>query len=65
MLRRWFDLITQNQEDLATIITAENGKPTAEAKGEVVYAADFADWFAGAAPRIEGSVCQSPTCLAR
>ena len=55
-LRQWHNLIVDHADELATIIAAENGKPITEAKGEVAYAASFVDWFAGAAPRIEGSV---------
>src|SRR5450759_2679749 len=45
-LRRWFDLMLQHQEDLAILMTAEQGKPLAESKGENVYAASFIEWFA-------------------
>ena len=53
---RWFSLMTEAKDDLASITAAENGKTLAEARGEVSYAADFLSWFAGAAPRIDGSV---------
>jgi succinate-semialdehyde dehydrogenase / glutarate-semialdehyde dehydrogenase len=56
LLMRWFSLVTEATEDLAAIITAENGKTLAEARGEVAYAADFLNWFSGAARRIDGSV---------
>lgn len=56
LLREWYNLVRGAQNDLASIITAENGKTIAEALGEVTYAADFIDWFAGAAPRTDGSV---------
>jgi succinate-semialdehyde dehydrogenase/glutarate-semialdehyde dehydrogenase len=56
VLRRWFDLIVANQDDLATIMTAEQGKPLAEAKGEIVYAASFIEWFAEEGKRIYGDV---------
>ena len=56
LLRSWFNLARENQEELAQIITSENGKTLTEARGEVVYATDFIDWFAGAAPRISGTV---------
>ncbi|KAH8692217.1 aldehyde dehydrogenase domain-containing protein [Talaromyces proteolyticus] len=59
ILRRWFNLLHESRDDLATIITAENGKPLAEARGEVVYASDFVDWFAGEATRIDGTVHQA------
>lgn len=54
MLRRWYDLVVENQDDLAAIITMENGKPFADAKGEVVYAAGFLEWFSEEATRIYG-----------
>ncbi len=56
LLRRWFDLIIANQDDLAVIMTAEQGKPLAEAKGEITYAASFIEWFAEEAKRIYGDV---------
>ena len=46
VLRRWFDLLMEHQEDLARIMTAEQGKPLAEARGEVAYGASFVEWFA-------------------
>ncbi len=55
-LRRWFDLMLQHQEDLATLMTAEQGKPLAESKGEILYAASFIEWFAEEAKRIYGDV---------
>ncbi|WP_245213833.1 NAD-dependent succinate-semialdehyde dehydrogenase [Rhodoferax sp. AJA081-3] len=54
ILRKWFDLLMANQEDLGRIMTAEQGKPFAEAKGEVAYAASFVEWFAEEAKRING-----------
>jgi succinate-semialdehyde dehydrogenase/glutarate-semialdehyde dehydrogenase len=54
LLRKWYDLIVQNVDDLATIITWENGKPFADAKGEVNYAAGFFEWFSEEAPRVYG-----------
>ena len=56
VLRRWFELIVENAEDLAAILTAEMGKPLAEAKGEVMYAASFVEWFGEEAKRIYGDV---------
>ncbi len=53
-LRRWFDLMVANADDLATILTAEMGKPRAEAKGEILYGASFVEWFAEEAKRIYG-----------
>lgn len=60
MLRKWFDLIIDNADDLAFLMTLEQGKPLAEAKGEVIYGASFVEWFAEQAKRIEGSVLESP-----
>jgi succinate-semialdehyde dehydrogenase / glutarate-semialdehyde dehydrogenase len=54
ILRRWFELIVANQEDLALLMTAEQGKPLAEARGEVLYAAAFVEWFAEEGKRIYG-----------
>ena len=54
ILRRWFDLLMAHQADLGRIMTAEQGKPLAEAKGEVAYAASFVEWFAEEAKRING-----------
>ena len=54
MLRRWFDLVNQNAEDIATLITWENGKPLAEARGEAAYAASFLEWYSEEATRIQG-----------
>jgi len=56
LLRRWFELIIANQDDLAVLMTAEQGKPLAEAKGEIAYAASFIEWFAEEAKRIYGDV---------
>ncbi|MEO1120871.1 MAG: aldehyde dehydrogenase family protein, partial [Pseudomonadota bacterium] len=54
ILRKWFELIMANQDDLAAIATAECGKPLAEAKGEVAYGASFIEWFAEDAKRVYG-----------
>jgi succinate-semialdehyde dehydrogenase/glutarate-semialdehyde dehydrogenase len=54
ILRKWFDLLMANQEDLGTIMTAEQGKPFGEAKGEVAYGASFVEWFAEEAKRVNG-----------
>jgi succinate-semialdehyde dehydrogenase / glutarate-semialdehyde dehydrogenase len=54
ILRRWFELILEHQEDLAVLMTSEQGKPLAEARGEVLYAASFVEWFAEEAKRIYG-----------
>jgi succinate-semialdehyde dehydrogenase/glutarate-semialdehyde dehydrogenase len=56
VLRRWFDLMLQHQSDLATLMTAEQGKPLAEAQGEITYAASFIEWFAEEAKRLYGDV---------
>ena len=54
LLRKWFDLLMANQEDLARILTAEQGKPFPEAKGEIAYGASFVEWFAEEAKRVNG-----------
>ena len=59
-LRRWFDLIMANQEDLATIMTLEQGKPLAESRGEVAYGAAFLEWFAEEAKRVYGDTIPGP-----
>ncbi len=56
VLRKWFDLMVANADDLATILTAEMGKPWAEARGEIMYGASFIEWFAEEAKRIYGDV---------
>jgi succinate-semialdehyde dehydrogenase/glutarate-semialdehyde dehydrogenase len=56
ILRRWFDLCMQNQDDLATILTLEQGKPFPEARGEIAYGSSFIEWFAEEAKRIYGDV---------
>lgn len=56
VLRRWYDLLIANADDLATILTAEMGKPWAEARGEILYGAGFIEWFAEEAKRIYGDV---------
>jgi succinate-semialdehyde dehydrogenase/glutarate-semialdehyde dehydrogenase len=56
ILRRWFDLMMANQNDLAIIMTAEQGKPLAESKGEIAYAAAFIEWFAEEGKRVYGDV---------
>ena len=53
-LRRWFELLMENQDDLARLMTLEQGKPLAEAKGEIAYAASFIEWFAEEAKRVYG-----------
>jgi len=54
ILRRWYELIVANQEDLAVLMTAEQGKPLAESKGEISYAASFIEWFAEEGKRVYG-----------
>jgi succinate-semialdehyde dehydrogenase/glutarate-semialdehyde dehydrogenase len=56
LLRRWFDLIVAAQDDLAVLMTAEQGKPLAESKGEIAYAASFIEWFAEEGKRLYGDV---------
>jgi succinate-semialdehyde dehydrogenase/glutarate-semialdehyde dehydrogenase len=56
ILRRWYDLIVENADDLAAILTAEQGKPFAEARGEILYGAGFVEWYAEEAKRIYGEV---------
>ncbi|MBV7428366.1 MULTISPECIES: NAD-dependent succinate-semialdehyde dehydrogenase [unclassified Acidovorax] len=60
ILRRWFELMLQHQEDLALIMTSEQGKPLAEARGEIAYAASYIEWFAEEARRIYGEMIPSP-----
>lgn len=59
ILRRWHDLLMQNQDDLAAILTAEMGKPLSESRGEVAYGAGFVEWYAEEARRIYGDVIPS------
>jgi succinate-semialdehyde dehydrogenase/glutarate-semialdehyde dehydrogenase len=54
VLRRWFDLVMANQEDLATLMTAEQGKPMTESRGEIAFAASFLEWFAEEGKRVYG-----------
>lgn len=60
ILRKWNDLILANADDLALLMTAEQGKPLAESKGEITYAASFIEWFAEEAKRIAGETLASP-----
>ena len=60
ILRRWFQMIMDAQEDLAQILTAEMGKPLAEARGEIAYGASFIEWFAEEGKRVYGDVIPSP-----
>lgn len=59
VLRRWFDLLMENQEDLAQLMTAEQGKPLAESRGEIAYGASFLEWFAEEGKRVYGDVIPS------
>ncbi|KAA9382510.1 NAD-dependent succinate-semialdehyde dehydrogenase [Neorhizobium galegae] len=60
LLRRWFDLIIENADDLAALMTAEQGKPLLEARGEILYAASFIEWFAEEAKRVYGDIIPAP-----
>lgn len=61
ILKRWYDLMVEHLEDLAHILTAEQGKPLAEARGEVAYGASFVEWFAEEAKRVYGETIPAPT----
>ncbi len=61
IIKRWFDLIVAHVDDLARILTAEQGKPLAEARGEILYGAAFFEWYAEDAKRLHGEVLQAPT----
>ncbi len=65
ILRRWFELMLENQEDLARLMTLEQGKPLAEARGEIAYAASFLEWFAEEGKRAYGDTLPSPVSSAR
>lgn len=60
ILRRWYELMLTHQDDLALIMTYEQGKPLAEAKGEITYAASYIEWFAEEARRVYGEMVPSP-----
>jgi succinate-semialdehyde dehydrogenase/glutarate-semialdehyde dehydrogenase len=60
ILRKWSDLMLENADDLALLMTVEQGKPLAESKGEIGYAASFFEWFGEQAKRVDGDVLQSP-----
>lgn len=60
ILLKWAQLMMENQQDLAVIMTSEQGKPVPEAAGEIAYAASFLEWFAEEAKRIDGDILQSP-----
>jgi len=59
ILRRWYELMIANADDLAAIMTAEQGKPRAEARGEIIYAASFIEWFAEEGKRVYGDIIPS------
>ena len=61
LMRRWYDLIVANADDLAAILTAEQGKPFLEARGEILYGAAFFEWFAEEAKRVAGETIAAPT----
>ncbi len=61
ILRKWAELMVANADDLALIMSTEQGKPLAEAKGEITYAASFLDWFAEEARRVDGAIISAPT----
>ena len=61
VLRKWFNLMMESQEDLAQILTAEQGKPLAEARGEIAYGASYIEWFAEEAKRIYGDTIPQPS----
>ncbi len=61
ILRKWFNLMMQHQEDLAYILTIEQGKPLAEAKGEIAYGASYIEWFAEETKRIYGDTIPGPS----
>jgi succinate-semialdehyde dehydrogenase/glutarate-semialdehyde dehydrogenase len=63
VLRRWYELIVASAEDLAQLITAECGKPIAEARGEVAYGASFVEWFAEEGKRVYGESIPSPAAI--
>jgi len=60
ILRNWFNLMMENQQDLAKILTVEQGKPLAEAAGEIAYGAAFIEWFAEQAKRVDGDIIPAP-----
>ncbi len=61
LLRKWFDLMMESQEDLAQIMTAEQGKPLAESRGEIAYGANYIEWFAEEAKRVYGDTIPEPS----
>jgi succinate-semialdehyde dehydrogenase / glutarate-semialdehyde dehydrogenase len=65
IMRKWYELMIANQEDLAILMTSEQGKPLAEARGEITYAASFIEWFAEEAKRVYGDTIPAPRADAR
>ena len=65
ILRKWADLMMENQEDLAVLMTAEQGKPLAESRGEIAYAASFLEWFAEEGKRVYGDTIPATACTSR
>jgi succinate-semialdehyde dehydrogenase/glutarate-semialdehyde dehydrogenase len=61
ILRKWFELMIEHQEDLAQILTAEQGKPLAEARGEIAYGANYIEWFAEEGKRVYGDTIPQPS----
>ena len=61
ILRKWFELMMEHQEDLAQILTAEQGKPLAEARGEIAYGASYIEWFAEEGKRVYGDTIPQPS----
>ena len=61
LLRKWFNLMMEAQEDLAQILTAEQGKPLAEARGEIAYGANYIEWFSEEAKRVYGDTIPEPS----
>ncbi|MGB5447216.1 MAG: aldehyde dehydrogenase family protein, partial [Psychromonas sp.] len=62
LMRNWFNLMLQHQDDLARLLTLEQGKPFAEAKGEIGYGAAFVEWFAEEGKRVYGDTIPAPSC---
>ena len=65
LLRKWFDLMMANQEDLAILMTREQGKPLTESRGEIAYGAAFVEWYAEEAKRVYGDMIPAPTSSRR
>ncbi len=61
ILRAWYNLLIENLDDLATILTYEQGRPFEEAKGEILYGASYIEWYAGEGKRIYGDIIPSPS----